>query len=168
MYPLMYQLGGLLPQLTSGHQVPIEQLGRLEQYEYSFLLNLGPFDYQADALTTWLCCLHRYTHHTPTTHIHCTHRHRHTHTPTTHIHCTHTHARAHARTYARTHARTHTQTHTKTPTDTHRNTHTLHTHTIIPYLLRVKGIVSRGEGSASASSTSSLQRRNITSVCCNQ
>jgi len=101
MYPLMYQLGGLLPQLTSGHQVPIEQLGRLEQYEYSFLLNLGPFDYQADALTTWLCCLHRYTHHTPTTHIHCTQ----------------THTRARARTHVRTHTRTHTHT------DTHKNTH---------------------------------------------
>jgi len=38
--------------------------------------NLGPFDYQADALTTWLCCL---TH--PLIHIH-------THTPThIYIHC---------------------------------------------------------------------------------
>ena len=32
------QLGGLLPQLTAGHQVSIIQLGRLEQREYSFLL----------------------------------------------------------------------------------------------------------------------------------
>jgi len=38
-YPLMLQLGGLLPQLTPGHQVPIYQLCRLEQCEYSFSLN---------------------------------------------------------------------------------------------------------------------------------
>ena len=70
-YPLMLQLGGLLPQMTPGHQVPNIQLGRLEQRNDSFLLkettpnwhnrasNLEPFDYQADALVIWLCCLSR-------------------------------------------------------------------------------------------------------------
>ena len=31
VYPLISQLGGLLPQLIPGHQFPFQQLGRLEQ-----------------------------------------------------------------------------------------------------------------------------------------
>ena len=72
-YPLMSQLGGLLPQLTPGHQVPIQQLGRLgkvsytrkQQQQHQRESNLEPLDYQTDALTTWLCWLtHTHTHHT--------------------------------------------------------------------------------------------------------
>jgi len=54
--------------VSSKHQIPIQQLGRLEQ---CFLIketttipkcleresNLQPFNYQAGVLTTWLCCL---------------------------------------------------------------------------------------------------------------
>jgi len=71
---------GCFPSWHKATRFPIIQLGRLEQCEWSFLfketttttwlnwiLNLEPFDYQADALATWLCCLTMCTH---TCHVH--------------------------------------------------------------------------------------------------
>jgi len=107
-----------------------------------------PFNYQANALTTWLCCtwdlsitrpdaltiwLCWHTHYTHThTHTHTLHTTlQHTHTLTTyvcaHIHTQHTHY---------THITYTHYTHTRT-TNTHTTTHTQHTTHMIHYKILV-------------------------------